>query len=157
MRNVSAFILLFVFWLALSGHYTPFLISCGVVVSLLAVWVATHMKSNDNEGMPIQVFAQTPIYFPWLIVEIAKSAWTVARIVLHPRLPISPVMTVVRASQKSTTGMATYANSITLTPGTVTTDVRGKLLTVYALTRLGADDVEGGQMDARVRSFEGKT
>jgi multicomponent Na+:H+ antiporter subunit E len=88
-------------------------------------------------------------------VEIAKAAWNVARIIAHPKLPISPCMTAVDASQKSATGIVTYANSITLTPGTVTIGVKGKRLTVYALTRKGALDVEAGLMDQRVRRFEG--
>jgi multicomponent Na+:H+ antiporter subunit E len=64
-------------------------------------------------------------------------------------------MTVVRASQKTPAGMATYANSITLTPGTITTGVRGNEFTVHALVRDGAIDLEGGGMDRRVSQFEG--
>ena len=94
-------------------------------------------------------------YFPWLWWEIAKSAWAVAKLILNPRLPISPTMTQVAATQKTTVGVATYANSITLTPGTITTGVKGNLLTVHALTRDGALDLEGGGMDARVTRFEG--
>jgi multicomponent Na+:H+ antiporter subunit E len=157
MRKLVTFCLLLAFWLALSGHYTPFLISCGIAVSVLGVWIAERIGGNDDEGMPLQVFANIPAYYSWLVVEIAKSAWAVTRIVLHPRIPVSPVMTVAKASQKTTTGVATYANSITLTPGTVTTGVKGKMLTVYALTRAGADDIEAGGMDARVRRFEGGT
>jgi hypothetical protein len=69
-------------------------------------------------------------YVPWLWWEIAKSAWAVTKIILHPRLPISPTMTKVVASQKTAVGIATYANSITLTPGTITTGVKGHVLTV---------------------------
>jgi multicomponent Na+:H+ antiporter subunit E len=79
----------------------------------------------------------------------------VTRIILHPSLPISPTMTVVRGSQKTTPGLATYANSITLTPGTITVGVSGNDLTIHALVRDGALDLEGGGMDSRVRRFEG--
>ena len=64
-------------------------------------------------------------------------------------------MTIVRASQKTAAGVATYANSITLTPGTVTVGVNGRDLTVHALVREGALDLEGGGMDRRVSQFEG--
>jgi multicomponent Na+:H+ antiporter subunit E len=64
-------------------------------------------------------------------------------------------MTVVNASQRTTAGIATYANSITLTPGTITTNVKANRLTVHALVRDGALDLEGGGMDARVKQFEG--
>ena len=76
------------------------------------------------------------------------------KVVLHPRLPITPTMTVVRTGQRSTAGVATYASSITLTPGTITVGVSGNALTVHALMREGAIDLEGGGMDSRVSRFE---
>ncbi|MGE0857310.1 MAG: Na+/H+ antiporter subunit E, partial [Hyphomicrobiaceae bacterium] len=94
-------------------------------------------------------------YFPWLAWEIAKSAWGVTKLILSPRLDISPTMTVVKASQRTAAGLATYANSITLTPGTITAAVRGNELIVHAVVREGADDLEGGGMDRRVTQFEG--
>ncbi|MDX2201616.1 MAG: Na+/H+ antiporter subunit E [Hyphomicrobiaceae bacterium] len=155
MRYVSLGVLLFAFWLALSGHYTPLLIGIGAACSLLCVLVGARMKVVDDEGHPAHLFGQALTYFPWLVWEIAKSAWAVTRIILHPRLPISPTMTVVTASQRTSAGIATYANSITLTPGTITTGVRGNRLTVHALVRDGALDLEAGGMDARVKRFEG--
>ena len=77
------------------------------------------------------------------------------KLILHPRLPISPTMTVVRASQRTRAAVATYANSITLTPGTITVAVNGNDLTVHALMRDGALDLEAGGMDRRVSQFEG--
>ena len=64
-------------------------------------------------------------------------------------------MTVVQASQKTAAGIATYANSITLTPGTITVGANGNELTVHALVKDGAIDLEGGGMDRRVSRFEG--
>jgi multicomponent Na+:H+ antiporter subunit E len=155
MRMIVLGTFLLCFWLALSGHYTPFLIGCGVGISVVAVLASKRMKIDDDEAVPVAFFAGIPRYYSWLFVEIAKAAWNVARIIAHPKLPISPCMTAVDASQKSATGIVTYANSITLTPGTVTIGVKGKRLTVYALTRKGALDVEAGLMDQRVRRFEG--
>lgn len=155
MRYVSLAGLLFAFWLALSGHYTPMLITAGAVCSVACVFAAIRMRSADPEGHPIELFWGAITYFPWLFVEIAKSGWSVTKVILHPSLPISPTMTVVRASQKTPAGMATYANSITLTPGTITVEVNGNEFTVHAVVRDGALDVEGGQMDRRVSRFEG--
>ncbi len=155
MRTLSLSILLMLFWLALSGHFTPFLIGAGLLSVALAVIAARRMGVLDSEGHPVQLFAGTPTYYPWLVREIFKSAWAVSRIILSPRLPISPTMTRVKASQRTAAGIATYANSITLTPGTITTSVRGDELTVHALVREGAIDLERGEMDARVKTFEG--
>ncbi len=81
-----------------------------------------------RKGSRIELLWGAVTYFPWLMREIAKSAWAVTKIILHPSLPISPTMTVVRASQKTSVGVATYANSITLTPGTITVGVNGNEL-----------------------------
>jgi multicomponent Na+:H+ antiporter subunit E len=155
MRYVSLAVFLFAFWIVLSGHYTPVLIAAGVVSAAVCVLIAIRARVADAEGHPVELVRGTVTYFPWLIREIVKSAWSVATIIVHPRLPISPTMTVVRASQKTTVGVATYANSITLTPGTITVRVNGNDLTVHALTRDGALDLEGGAMDRRVSRFEG--
>lgn len=156
LRTISLAAILFLFWLALSGHYSTFLISIGAIASLACVWIGSRMGSNDPEGHPIHLLQRTVIYWPWLLVEVMKSAWNVTRIIIDPRLPISPTMTRVRASQKTAVGIATYANSITLTPGTITTGVIGHNLTVHAITSEGADDLEAGDMDAKVTQFEGQ-
>jgi len=156
VRYVSLGILLFIFWLALSGHYTAFLIGIGAASSILCVLMAARMGAIDAEGHPVHLFGRALTYFPWLILEIFKSAWAVTKIIINPKLPISPTMTVVTASQRTSVGIAAYANSITLTPGTITTNVRGNELTVHAIVREGAADLEEGQMDARVTQFEGR-
>ena len=155
MRKIVLFCFLFGFWLALSGHYSAFLIASGAAVSLIAVAATARLGIDDEEAMPLAVFSGIPGYYPWLIMEIAKSACKVSLVIVHPRLPVSPVLTTELASQETTTGVATYGNSITLTPGTVTAGVKDRQLTVYALTRDGALDVEAGDMDQRVRRFEG--
>lgn len=155
IRHLSLAGFLFAFWLALSGHYTPVLVAVGAASAIACVGAAIRMRVADMEGHPIELFRGALTYWPWLAWEIAKSAWAVTKIILHPHLPISPTMTVVRASQKTTTGVATYANSITLTPGTITVGVNDNELTVHALVRDGALDLEAGGMDRRVSQFEG--
>jgi multicomponent Na+:H+ antiporter subunit E len=154
MRAISLTGFLFAFWLALSGHYTAVLIAAGLGCAALCTYAAARARLLDPEGHPIRMLPGAITYFPWLAWEIAKSAWSVAKIILHPRLPISPTITVVKASQRTPAGVATYANSITLTPGTITVGVGGDHLTVHALVRQGADDLESGGMDRRVTRFE---
>lgn len=155
MRYLSLAILLFAFWLGLSGHYTPMLVTIGAVCAVACVFAAIRMRAADEEGHPIELFWGALTYIPWLFFEILKSGWAVTKIILDPAMPISPTMTVVRASQKTQAGIATYANSITLTPGTITVGVSGNDLTIHALVRDGALDLEGGGMDRRVSQFEG--
>jgi multicomponent Na+:H+ antiporter subunit E len=132
MRHLSLGAFLFFFWLALSGHYTPVLMGAGAASAALCVLAAARMRTVDAEGHPIELFVRA-----------------------NPRLPISPTMTIVHASQGTRVGVATYANSITLTPGTITVAVDGNELTVHALVREGADDLESGGMDHRVSQFTG--
>ena len=143
--------------MALSGHYTPFLIVSGAVVALIVALLGVRSGYSDEEGHPVDYIVQGLVYWPWLVVEIAKSAWAVARIIVDPRLPISPRLIRTKASQRTAVGIATYANSITLTPGTITVEVnrREREFVVHALTAEGAADVEAGAMDRRVRAFEG--
>ncbi len=155
LRILSLSGFLFVFWLALSGHYTVKLVVVGAICSLLCAWAVSHIRATDHEGHPVHLLGRTVTYFPWLGWEVVKAAWAVSKIVVHPALPISPTMTVVRASQRGSVGIATYANAITLTPGTISVGVRGHDITVHALVSDGADDLEGGGMDQRVTRFEG--
>ncbi len=155
MRYISLAGFLFAFWIALSGHYTPMLVTAGAASAVICVLAAIRMHVADAEGHPIELLWRALTYIPWLLVEIAKSTWAVTKVILHPNLPISPTMTVVRAGQKTTVGVVTYANSITLTPGTITVGVDGNDLVVHALVKEGALDLEAGGMDRRVSQFEG--
>lgn len=155
MRLLSLVTLLFAFWLALSGNYTLFLTGLGVGSAILCALFAMRMRVLDEEGHPTHLLGRALTFYPWLGWEIVKSAWSVTKIILHPKLPISPTMTVVEAGQRTAAGIATFGNSITLTPGTITTDVQGQRVTVHALVRENALDLEAGGMDARVRKFEG--
>ena len=156
MRGISLAVVLFLFLLALSGHYTQLLLSIGLVSAVLCGWAAWRMRTLDDEGHPIEWLLGFLLYLPWLIGEIAKSAWGVTKIILSPRLPISPTMRVIRAGQGRPLGIAAFANSITLTPGTITVAVNGQDLTVHALVREAVEGLQGGEMDRRVRVLEGR-
>jgi multicomponent Na+:H+ antiporter subunit E len=112
----------------------------------------------DEEGHPVDYVIGGLVYWPWLVLEIGKSALSVARIIVDPKLPISPRLVRARVSQRKAVGIATYANSITLTPGTITVEVnrRDHEFLVHALTAEGADGVTDGGMDSRVATFEGR-
>lgn len=157
MRAAIIAISMFIFWLLLSGHYSPWLVASGAVVSVGVALAAWHMGYADEEAHPAGLIARGLVYWPWLVVEMIKSALTVARIVLDPRLPISPVLVRVKASQRTAVGLTTYANSITLTPGTISVEVssRDREILVHGITRETAAGLADGEMDRRVSWFEG--
>ena len=155
LRLVSAFFALYLFWLVLSGYFTAFLMSAGAACAMAVVWFARRMDVIDAEGHPVQLGWRIVAYWVWLSKEIVKSAWDVSRIIVNPRLPISPTLITFRPSQKTTVGLVIHANSITLTPGTITIEAGPGEFLVHALTRAGAEGVTTGDMDRRVSACEG--
>lgn len=154
-RTISLFAVLYGTWLLLSGIWEPFLMISGAVASLLVVIIAHRMDVVDGEGHPIDLTWRALIYYPWLFWQIALSNLQVLRIMLHPGLPISPSAGWVPAGQKSSVGLVTFANSITLTPGTVALTVLDDRIHVHALTKGGLDDLMAGEMNRRVCQMEG--
>jgi multicomponent Na+:H+ antiporter subunit E len=154
LLSASAFVVLLAFWLLLSGVFTPFLIAAGVGSALAVVAFARRMDVVDREGHPINLWRVVVSYWPWLLIEILKSGWAVSRAILDPRLPISPTMVRFRPKQQTATGLVTHANSITLTPGTITVEADRDGFLVHALTRPGAADVADSEMDRRVARLE---
>lgn len=142
-------------WLLLSGHYVPLLLGLGVLSVLLVVTIALRMDVLDREGHPIHLTPKALVYWSWLVWQIVKSNINVARRILNPRMPISPTVIRLKASQKSELGKVIYANSITLTPGTVSINVKGDQIEVHALTKEAAQELRRGEMDRRVTDFEG--
>lgn len=141
-------------WLLWSGHYDPLLLSFGAISLALVVLIAIRMRIVDQEGAPINLVPGLVFYLPWLVLEIVKANVDVALRILSPRPPIRPQVFRVRAGQRTDLGRAIYANSITLTPGTVTIDAEGDELTIHALTDGAAEGVRSGEMDRRVTRAE---
>ncbi len=153
-RTLSLSILLFAVWLLWSGHYTPLLLAFGVVSCLLVVYICHRMRIIDLEGHPVHLIFGAPSYALWLTWALVQSNWDIALRVLNPRLPIAPRMIRVKASQKTHLGQVIYANSITLTPGTVSVDIEEGVIEVHALTAESAQELLDGEMDRRVTRLE---
>ena len=154
LHLLSLGFVLFAFWMLLSGFFTPFLLAAGAGSALCVVLLARRMRIVDREGHPIRMIAAVVLYWPWLVKEIAKSAWGVSRIIVDPRLPISPVLVRFKPSQKTQVGLATHANSITLTPATITVEASQDEFLVHALTRAGGAGVIDSEMDRRISEIE---
>jgi multicomponent Na+:H+ antiporter subunit E len=155
--SLSLFVFLYLFWLLLSGLFTPFLMASGVGCALVVTWFARRMHVVDDEGHPIQLGAHALVYWAWLFKEIIKSAWDVSKIILHPKLPISPTLIRFTPSQRPHVGLVLHPNSIRLTAGTITIDAHTHEFLVHGLTRGSAQAVADSEMDRRVTACEGKT
>ena len=145
---------LMAFWLVMSGFFTPLLLSLGAASVLLVLYIAHRMELYDRETFPFHLKGHVFKYWGWLAKEIFKANIDVAKIVLAPKMPISPRVVRVKATQKTDLGLVIFANSITLTPGTVTIDIEGDEMIVHALSQELADGVLNGDMDGRVTALE---
>ena len=151
-KSITLFIVLFGFWLLMSGYYTPLILSLGVISCLLCVYLTTKGKFLDNETLPIYFFPRLIQYTLWLIKEILKSNIATAKVIIMKSE--EPELFSIKASQKTNEGKVTYANSITLTPGTVTTQIKNDIFEVHALTNNFGVDVRSSDMDKMVTWLE---
>ena len=142
-------------WLLLSGLFdNPLILSLGLASVLFVLYIAHRMDVIDHEGHPVHLGWRIGTYWPWLMWEIVKANIDVAKIIISPKMEIQPHFFEVDASQTSELGHVIYANSITLTPGTVTVDVDAGVLRIHALTKDAADGVISGEMDKKVTLVE---
>ena len=143
------------FWLINSGHYTPLFFFFMAISVLFVVVLCQIMDVVDGESQPINLTFTIPLYYAWLIKEVIVSNIAVTRCVWMGTKSISPNVITVTANQKTDIGKVIYANSITLTPGTVSIDLEGDQITVHALTKETAASLLEGEMDRRVCRVEG--
>ena len=155
LHALSLGLSLYALWLLLSGHYVPLLLGLGAASVLAVVLIARRMNVIDHESHPIHLSWRSLLYLPWLLWEIAKANIDVALAIIRPAMPIKPALLQLRGSQKSALGQVIYANSITLTPGTVTVELKDGMFSVHALTPGAAEGLESGEMDRRVTAIEG--
>ncbi|RLA06935.1 MAG: hypothetical protein DRQ54_05960 [Gammaproteobacteria bacterium] len=156
LHAISLALTMAVIWFLLSGHTEPLILGLGAASILSITWLALRMDLIDREGHPIHLTFRAPMFWVWLGWEIVKSNLQVMKIILYPKLPISPRMFRVPVSQKTDIGRVLYANSITLTPGTISLRVNEHDIEVHALTQAGEDGLKDGKMDRLVTNVEGE-
>lgn len=139
-----------VMWWVLSGHTEPLILAFGVLTVLVGVGAAWRMGLLDREGAPYQALHRRFAYWTWLGGEIAKANIAVVKLALRPDLDITPRLVRMPARQTSPLGVAVFANSITLTPGTVSVDVEENEILVHAIDGSIADFEAANHMGARV-------
>lgn len=142
-------LLLIAAWLLWSGIYKPLLLWLGAFSCLLSLYIA-HRVGFFKQSTGLHLLPRLPRFSLWLLVEIVKSSLEVVRLVLDPKLPISPTVVEIDAEPQDDVGQVILANSVTLTPGTVALDVFDNRLLVHCITREGAQAIEAGDANRRV-------
>lgn len=157
MRRLASIGVLYLFWLLITASVRPFDLLIGLVVAGVAGWWADRVLwPGESEPLPVRTWTRLPLYLVYLLKEIVVAAVYVAQRVLDPHLGIAPVMQTHRARFSSDTARVAFANSITLTPGTLTVDVDGDVFIVHCLHESFSDAISSGDLERRVaETFDG--
>ncbi len=150
MFYLSIAFLLSVFWIVLSGHFDPLLLGLGLGSVGLVVLFLRRMDKADLEPAALFPNGRMLRYLFWLGGCVVRSNIDVARRIWHPALPIELRWSRIDTALKSPLEKSIYANSITLTPGTLTTDVHEDHLFVHSLSQEGIDELRDGEMERRI-------
>ena len=143
-------------WLLWSGHYAALPVAFGAASVILTVTLSHRLKVLDREGFPVSVFIRTIAFVPWLLYQVLRANLIVVKMIVSPRLKLAPQIVSVISTQRTEVGKAIHANAITLTPGTISLDVRGQRILVHALDQKTAADPADRELNRRVDFLEAK-
>ena len=153
-HSVSLFCVLVAFWLLNSGHYGFLLLALGITSISFVLYLAHRMDVVDHESQPLHLTSKIFAYHLWLIKEIFHSNIDVLKHIWRGQLSITPTLKTIKISQQSDMGKVIYANSITLTPGTIAVDLENDEILVHALDAGSLEGLELGEMDKRISKLE---
>lgn len=148
--------LLAAFWLLLSGHYSVLFLALGTLSITLVCWISWRADASDHRGVPAGMLMRAPRYFLWLGKEVLLTSITVLRRIWTPRLVLCPVVGNTPAADMSALSQVAYANSITLTPGTLSMSLDDDYIEVHALDAANIEDLDAGHMLRRARRLEAR-
>jgi multicomponent Na+:H+ antiporter subunit E len=143
-----------IFWLINSGHYTGLLLTFGALSVLVVSWIAHRMELVDHESLPLYLLGRIPPYLVWLTGQIIASNLDLVQRVWRLGTSTDPQVARLPLPQNSDVCRVVYANSINLTPGTLTVDMGHDHLLVHTLSREGLDELRTGEMARRVSALE---
>ena len=148
--------LLSIFWLLLSGYIEPLLLSFGFLSLVLVLIVLKRMDDVDKEPVLVSINHKAVHYFVWLIVQIAKSSFDVTKLIWGGADKLTPKLAKLSIDTASPKHHVLYANSITLTPGTLCVDVKPNEITVHALQESSVDSLGEGEMERKITETLGE-
>ncbi len=150
MQLLSWALAMAVFWLLLSGFFLPLLLIFGVISVALVVAMVAKMNQVDKEVHSAFIGPKLVMYCVWLVAEVIKSSLEVARLVWRTPAAIKPAVGFIPLNDATRRSRVLYANSITLTPGTLTVDVDDEEITVHALDSDSIEALHEGDMERRI-------
>lgn len=144
---------LFVIWVILSGKFDLFHLGLGLVLSFCVAWI----NSGHSLFVPrFHLWGKFLLYLPWLFTRIVHSSLHLTKLILHPRLPIHPRLIRYESTLQEPPAVVLLGNSITLTPGTITVEVNGRVLLVHAMDEVAGEDVTSGRIESKIAEVFGE-
>ena len=151
------YFLLFGFWVLLNGQWTAEIAIVGLIVcAALYAFMCAFMGYSPKQEW--RIAKRLPLivgYFIYLVGEVFKSAWATMCLIWSPEKEIEPRVTSFHTKLRTDAGKVILANSITLTPGTITVDIRDDLMLVHCLDESLDAGLEGSEMEKRIMKLEG--
>ena len=148
----------FLLWIIFQGRITGEIVIIGALISIAAdLFIRKVLRLNLNVPNLLRTLRLIPdifIYFIVLIVEIVKANAAISRLVLAPQIEVEPCLVKFRTRLKTEAARVAFANSITLTPGTITVSLEGDKLLVHALNREIAHGLEGSVFERLLERME---
>lgn len=142
------------FWLVLSGHFTPLFFALGALSVAVVGWLTHRADLRVREGSAFSFTLRLLWYLPWLVKEIVVSAVAVVRKVWSPRPALRPGVEATPSAGLPVLSQVVYANSITLTPGTLSIHLDDEHIDVHSLDTASLEDLHSGRMLRQVRRLE---
>lgn len=138
---------LFVLWVMLSGKFDLYHLGLGLILSFAVAWI----NSGHSSFVPrFYIWGKILLYFPWLFTRILQSGLHLTKLILHPKLPIHPRLIRYESQLQERPAVVLLGNSITLTPGTITAEVNGKVLLVHAMDEASGEDVTSRRLESKI-------
>lgn len=156
MHIVKWAVVLSIFWLLLSGFIEPLLLSFGAISVVIVLFILKRMDKVENEPGQIGTSIRLIRYTPWLIGQVFSSAIHVTKLIWGSPDKVSPAIAKINAKDVPASSRVLYANSITLTPGTLSVDLDENEVTVHALHRSSIDELKEGQMEKKITGIWGE-
>lgn len=152
LRNFTiAFFVLFAFWILLSARFDYFHLTLGIICSMLVAYMSHDLLFSNIRLGDVRIRARR--FFaaaPWFLGQIFSANLHVAYLALSPKMPVDPQIIRFKTKLESDISWVALANSITLTPGTITVDIREGEFFVHALDRKVAYELSTGQMEDKI-------
>jgi multicomponent Na+:H+ antiporter subunit E len=156
LNYIGITVILFVFWIAISGSFKWPQLAVGLAAAIFVTYFNRKLLITADERPPFRlrtVFWLCGYLFK-LLYDIFIANFQVAWLVLHPRMPIEPNLVALEVEIEGAASRVLLANSITLTPGTLTVLADGKKFLVHALTLHSGESLKNWSLIDRIREME---